>query len=69
MIFKCGITFEEMVKRWEQWHDFFAILPVTVHVDNNGNRTCAWLQTIQRKRKTVGVGMGAHWVDEYRMKP
>lgn len=53
MIFSCGLTADEAWKREkarrESWHDFFALWPRVVSVDEQGNQRCAWLQTIKRK--------------------
>lgn len=69
MIFRCGITWAEEKKRRGEWHDFFPLFPRTVAVNDRGEKSCAWLQTIQRKSEFHCYGMDAYWSNEYRLKP
>lgn len=67
MIFSCGLTLEEKRRR-EDWHDFFALLPRTVAVED-GRFICAWMQTIQRRSTYYLAWDGPDWANEYRLKP
>lgn len=74
MIFSCGLTsaraWELYRAKREQWHDFFAIWPRVVAVDEHGKQMCAWMQTIERRSSFQGYGeYGPPWVNEFRVKP
>lgn len=68
MIFKCGLTWEEVQKRRGEWHDFFAFVPHVVFIAD-GIAHCAWLETIQRRSTYVSdINVSAYWKNEYRLK-
>ena len=66
MRFNCGKTHEARIAAKEKWHKFFALLPVTMEVDEKGNRRCAWLETVERKGKMWYAGGDYGWDWEYR---
>lgn len=69
MILNCGPSLDERSmrrreakhKRWEQWHRWFALWPVRLD-----NKTCAWLQYIQRKGRKYETYSGIVWYWEYQ---
>ena len=65
MIFNCGPTGKEIVRKRAEWHDFFALFPRVVKKEN-GQAYCAWLQIIQRRSDP---GYDDSWISEYRLKP
>jgi len=69
MKFNCGISYPDRVKAAGEWHSWFAWYPVRL-----GSHDCRWLETVERKLKTVKqfrydvIVLGnACWLDwEYR---
>jgi len=59
----CGLTFNEKIAAWKEWHPWFAWRPVRV-----GHRDCRWLEWVERRREYNEYyhGMGAQFLNEYR---
>ena len=73
MKFNCGVTpnekcalaekkIEDTVKFLQEWHDFFAWMPVRI-----GSGDCLWLETVERKCR-CNIYIGNIFFSEYRAK-
>lgn len=56
MKFSCGVTDEEWKKRVNEWHPHFLLFPSVIGVRKNGEKICAWLETVERRAEYAFVG-------------
>lgn len=61
MKFNCGPTWAEKKAHLEEWHPYFAWLPVRVV-----SRDCRWLEWVMRKGKWRPAYYASCWEWEYR---
>lgn len=61
MQFACGKTSAERRAKKQEWHQWFAWLPVNV-----GQHDCRWLERVWRKGQLLGGPDGYYWFFEYR---
>ena len=66
MKFNCGITWEEKLKRMKAWHKWFAWHPITIKINDQGEKTCVWLVTVERSSTYWADGADSGWDHEYR---
>ncbi len=73
----CGLTYKGWRMRRESWRRWFAWRPVVVSVDEHEQKTCVWLEWVERRGRwhaaalsdifpRLGYWPHSHWVFGYR---